>query len=152
MSAQRDRPIIAVTSGSLEYAEESAAGVERAGGEPWVVLPGHGLTPGAVLDRAAALVLIGGEDVHPSRYGEAPGPTEVLELNEQRDEMEIYDIDQDPGEQRDRSDLAQRIPQLRAALDDRSRDLATRANADRVVEPLDADTREGLRALGYAVE
>ena len=89
MSAERERPIIAVTSNTLKYAEESASGVERAGGEPWVVLPEDGLTPGEVLDRAAALVLIGDEDVHPARYGETPGPSEALELNEQRDEMEI---------------------------------------------------------------
>jgi len=89
MITERDRPIIAVTSNTLEYAEESASGVERAGGEPWVVLPEHSLTPAKVLDRAAALVLSSGEDVHPARYGETPRPSEALELNEQRDEMEI---------------------------------------------------------------
>ena len=89
MSSERVRPIVAVTSSTLEYAKESASGVERAGGEPWVVLPEHGLTTADVLDRAAALVLIGGEDVHPARYGETSGPSEALDLNEQRDEMEI---------------------------------------------------------------
>ena len=89
MITERDRPIIAVTSNTVEYAGESASGVERAGGDPWVVLPEHGFTPADVLDRAAALVLSSGEDVHPAQYGETPRPSEALELNEQRDEMEI---------------------------------------------------------------
>ncbi len=88
MSTERERPIVAVTSGNRESAEESASGVERAGGEPWVVLPEHGLTPGDVLDRVSAIVLSDGEDVHPDRYGEPPGPSETIELNEQRDETE----------------------------------------------------------------
>lgn len=89
MNTDRDRPVIAVTSSTLERAEESAAGVQRAGGEPWVMIPEHGYTPGDVLERAAALVLIDGADVHPAQYGETPGPSETLELDERRDEMEI---------------------------------------------------------------
>ena len=89
MSTDHDRPVIAVTSNSLECAEESVSGVQRAGGEPWVVIPEQGLTPGEVLDKAAALVLIGGADVHPAKYGETPGASEALGLDEQRDGMEI---------------------------------------------------------------
>jgi putative glutamine amidotransferase len=89
LSNKGDRPIVAVTSNTLENAEEPASGVERAGGEPWVVLAEHGLAPGEVLDRAAALVLLGGEDVHPSRYGESSDASGGLELNERRDEMEV---------------------------------------------------------------
>ena len=89
MSTDGDRPVIAVTSNDLEHSEESAAAVQRAGGEPWVVLPEHGLTPAEVFDRATALVLTDGADVHPARYGETPDPFEELEIDEQRDEMEI---------------------------------------------------------------
>ena len=89
MSTERDRPIIAVTSNTLEHAGEAASGVERAGGEPWVVLAEHGLTPGEVLDRASALVLIGDDDVYPARYRGTPGPPEALELNDEGDDIEV---------------------------------------------------------------
>jgi gamma-glutamyl-gamma-aminobutyrate hydrolase PuuD len=42
----------------------------------------------SLLDRCAALVLTGGEDVHPGRYGEDPIP-ELGKVNEVRDDMEL---------------------------------------------------------------
>ncbi len=89
MSSNPDKPIVAVTASKAKYAEPYTACVERAGGEPWVVLPDHGVAPQEVLDRAQALVLSGGADIHPSNYGGTLGADEKLLLNPERDEMEI---------------------------------------------------------------
>ncbi|AUG82138.1 glutamine amidotransferase [Kitasatospora sp. MMS16-BH015] len=77
------RPLVGITS----YLEPAAWGVwetnavilpgsyldavTRAGGIP-VVLPPHGNGAGALLERLDALVLAGGADIEPSRYGAEP--------------------------------------------------------------------------------
>jgi putative glutamine amidotransferase len=65
-------PVIAIAKCSkLHDYEES---VRRAGGEPWV-LDLAADRPADVVARAAGILLTGGGDVDPSRYGEAPHPT-----------------------------------------------------------------------------
>lgn len=59
----------------------------RAGLLPLVVPPFPASVTPAVLDAVAGLVVTGGEDVAPSRYGESPHPT--VEVHEDRDESEI---------------------------------------------------------------
>ena len=48
--------------------------IRRAGGEPWVVEAGLNLAAD-VVDRADGLLLAGGGDVNPERFGEVPHPT-----------------------------------------------------------------------------
>ncbi|MFN2398392.1 MAG: gamma-glutamyl-gamma-aminobutyrate hydrolase family protein [Gemmatimonadaceae bacterium] len=63
--------------------------VEQAGALPLVIPPlSAGGDPAALLDVAGGLLLTGGEDVHPSRYGVAPRP-ESGSPNDDRDSTEI---------------------------------------------------------------
>ena len=90
MSASSDGPIIAVTSHGLDdHTQKYTDGVQRANGEPWVILPEHGVDAREFMAKASALVLTGGEDVHPSRYDSAPLTTRQQWFNEPRDAMEI---------------------------------------------------------------
>ena len=84
-----NRPIIALTSSTHQRAESYVDAVERADGEPWVVTPNDGISTLDVLERAGALVLSGGEDVHPGWYGEEPPPDIGMEYNAARDSLEI---------------------------------------------------------------
>lgn len=84
-----DRPVIALTSNTLQYAVSYADAVERADGEPWVITPDDNVSPKDVLERAGGLVLCGGEDVHPSWYGEEPLPDVEMRYNAARDSLEI---------------------------------------------------------------
>lgn len=59
----------------------------RAGLVPLVIPPLPASAAHATLDGLAGLVVTGGEDVAPARYGEAPHPT--VEAHEARDEGEI---------------------------------------------------------------
>jgi putative glutamine amidotransferase len=61
--------------------------LRRAGLEALVVPPG-GIDPRAVLDRVGGLVLVGGGDVEPTRYG-APRHPQVYGEDPERDELEI---------------------------------------------------------------
>jgi putative glutamine amidotransferase len=77
-------PVIAVAPcRTLPDYEES---VHRAGGETRV-LDYHADPVEQVLTWCDGILLPGGIDVHPARYGEAPHPT-VTEVNEARDEYE----------------------------------------------------------------
>ena len=64
---------------------EYAAPVEAAGAATVLLPPTAGVD--AVLDRLDGLVLSGGEDVHPGRYGAAPQPSKSYDPD--RDEYEI---------------------------------------------------------------
>lgn len=78
-------PVIAVAPcRTLPDYEES---VRRAGGEPRV-LDHQADRVDQVVTWCDGVLLPGGVDVHPARYGEAPHPT-VTEVNEARDEYEI---------------------------------------------------------------
>ena len=84
-----EKPVIALTSSTRQFAESYADGVERADGEPWVVTPDDDISTNIVLERADGLVLCGGEDVHPSWYGEEPLTDVEMEYNAARDSLEI---------------------------------------------------------------
>ena len=90
MSDASDKPIIAVTAYGLDHhIQEYVDGVERSNGEPWVIFPEHGVDVEEFMAKANALVLTGGEDVHPSRYDSEPLTTRQQWLNEPRDVMEF---------------------------------------------------------------
>ena len=57
-----DRPLIAVSAAPGASVEMCAAAVDGAGGEAWVVLPGHGLGASEVVGRTGGLVIAGGAD------------------------------------------------------------------------------------------
>jgi putative glutamine amidotransferase len=63
------------------------AALARAGLVPLVVPPLPAAVAPAILDGVVGLLVTGGEDVAPARYGEVAHPT--VEMHEERDEMEI---------------------------------------------------------------
>jgi putative glutamine amidotransferase len=63
--------------------------LEEAGLAPVLLTPSHSArSVRALMDRCAGVVLSGGEDVDPRRYGEAPHPA-LGEVAPERDEMEM---------------------------------------------------------------
>ncbi|CAN5762314.1 gamma-glutamyl-gamma-aminobutyrate hydrolase family protein [soil metagenome] len=67
--------------------------LEQIGLAPVLVTPAH--SPAAIaalVDACCGLVLSGGEDVHPSRYGEQPSPA-LGQVEPLRDEMEFHAVE-----------------------------------------------------------
>lgn len=62
--------------------------LRRAGAIPTLLLPGDPRSPTELLDRVDGLLLVGGGDVEPARYGQAPH-AELYGLEPDRDELEI---------------------------------------------------------------
>jgi gamma-glutamyl-gamma-aminobutyrate hydrolase PuuD len=62
--------------------------VRRAGGRPTLALPGDQTPPSELLDGFAGLLLVGGGDVDPARYGAVPD-REIYGLEPDRDALEI---------------------------------------------------------------
>jgi len=91
-STQRRVAVTATTEiirGALRVRVNAAytAALAEAGVVPIVVPPLPADAAPAILDGVSGLLVTGGEDVAPSRYGELPHPT--VEAHEQRDEIEI---------------------------------------------------------------
>lgn len=78
-----DRPVIGVAFPKPDYLKS----LERAGGEPLVLTPERDALPDA-LERCDGVLLTGGADVDPSRYGEADRH-DTVEIDAERDEYEI---------------------------------------------------------------
>ena len=74
--------------GGYGLPENYVDAVRRAGGRATLVLPGDDRTPAEVLGSVGALMLIGGGDVDPSRYGEQPSAT-IYGVEPDRDALEI---------------------------------------------------------------
>jgi putative glutamine amidotransferase len=74
--------------GGFGVPENYVEAVRRAGGRPVLVLPGDDTPATELLTSFGALLLVGGGDVHPARYGEAPSET-LYGLEEDRDGFEI---------------------------------------------------------------
>jgi putative glutamine amidotransferase len=62
--------------------------IRAAGGLPALVLPGDDRSPGELLERFDGLLLVGGGDVAPDRYGQ-PAGDETYGVEPDRDELEI---------------------------------------------------------------
>ncbi len=83
--------IVAITSINERNARRYVDAMESAGSEIRVLLPeSHGHLPTAELMRGVGgLLLSGGPDVHPSRYGQEPDPAAGLKLAPGLDELEL---------------------------------------------------------------
>ncbi len=89
MSASTERPVIGVTSSTYEQAQPYADIVERSGGHPSVVLPDDRTPPDETISRLGGLLICGGADIHPRRYGKELEADVELVLDEGRDGMEL---------------------------------------------------------------
>ena len=96
-----DRPVIGIVCyhlrpgrvshwlvGGYGLPENYVEAVRRAGGRVSLILPGDDRTPDQTLDGVDALMLIGGGDVQPSRYGQVSSVT-VYGVEPDRDDLEI---------------------------------------------------------------
>ena len=83
--------VVAITSSSERNARRYVAAMESAGSEARVLLPGSGSQlPSTDLMRGiGGLLLSGGPDVHPERYGQEPDPEARLKLHPELDELEF---------------------------------------------------------------
>jgi putative glutamine amidotransferase len=77
-------PLIGLTA--CRKIEDYRQAVLHVGGDVHIIDPT--MAAGDVLDAIGGLLLTGGEDVAPARYGEAPHPT-VVDVDPARDEFEI---------------------------------------------------------------
>lgn len=73
--------------GGFGVPENYVDAVRRAGGRPALVLPGDDTPPEEFLKRFDALLLVGGGDVDPARYGHEPHAT-IYGLEPDRDDLE----------------------------------------------------------------
>lgn len=86
-------PLIGITTysvnaqGDVPLPHQYVDSVRRAGGIPVLVAPGEPQLR-ALLDRLDGLVLAGGGDICPTRYGGSPHPT-IYMVNPQRDASEL---------------------------------------------------------------
>jgi len=85
---KQTKPVIAVPASSQAEAQPYVDALTPWEAEPLVLLPG-GMPPGEALERIDGLLLIGGADVHPRRYGAEPDPSAELELDEARDALDF---------------------------------------------------------------
>lgn len=74
--------------GGYGVPENYVDAIRRAGGRPTLLLPGETASPEEILDRVDAIVLVGGGDVEPSRYG-GTGDATVYGVEPDRDALEI---------------------------------------------------------------
>ncbi len=83
--------IVAITSVSERNALRYVGVMEGAGSETRLLVPGaNSDVPAADLLRGVGgLLLSGGPDVHPQRYGQEPDPNASLELSPELDELEF---------------------------------------------------------------
>ena len=81
--------LIAITASSERDASRYVESITSRGGTVRLLLPKtwDGTTRG--LDGAGGLMLTGGEDVHPSAYGQPVDPTAHVKASPDRDEMEL---------------------------------------------------------------
>ena len=84
---EQHRPVIVVPAFSEEYAQAYVDALTPWGVEPLVVTPRNGVSIAHALERMEGLLLTGGADVHPSRYGEPSGPH--TDPNEDHDEIDF---------------------------------------------------------------
>ena len=80
---------IGVTASTQRAARLYVEALKPWGAEPRVLVPRSSQQIEEVLDQLDGLLVTGGEDIHPSHYGQEPDPEAGLELNPARDRMEL---------------------------------------------------------------
>jgi len=75
-------------TGAYAVPDNYVEAVRRAGGRPVLLLPGERADPGQLLELVDALLLVGGGDVEPARYGGDGGPA-IYGVEPDRDALEI---------------------------------------------------------------
>jgi putative glutamine amidotransferase len=75
--------------GGYGVPENYVDALRRAGGRPLLLPPGETAPPAEILDRLDALVLVGGGDVDPTRYGGAGDEATVYGVEPDRDAFEV---------------------------------------------------------------
>ncbi|MBI4310765.1 MAG: gamma-glutamyl-gamma-aminobutyrate hydrolase family protein [Chloroflexi bacterium] len=83
------QPLIAVTAASEADAQPYLRALEKREAQVRLFLPGEALSSEDPLLGATALLLSGGRDVDPARYGATPDPAAGLRLDPARDAMEF---------------------------------------------------------------
>ena len=88
-------PVVAITSVSQRNARRYVAAMELAGSETRVFLPDihAGVSTAELMKGVGGLLLSGGPDVHPARYGQEPGPDAGLKLCPELDELEFRTLE-----------------------------------------------------------
>ena len=83
--------VVAITSSSERNARRYVAAMESAGSEVRVLSPDpHGdVDTGELMRGVGGLLLSGGPDVHPERYGQDPDPEARLQLRPELDDLEF---------------------------------------------------------------
>ena len=83
--------VVAITSSSERNARRYVSAMESAGSHTRVLLPGFNGAPIAaeLMLGIGGLLLSGGPDVHPSRYGQEPDPDAGLQLRPQLDDLDF---------------------------------------------------------------
>jgi len=85
------KPLIAISTSTLkgDDPEYCALAVERAGGTPWLITPGDAPFTEETMARAHGLLVTGGEDIHPSEYGQEIDPNAHVYPLPERDAFEL---------------------------------------------------------------
>ena len=88
--AQNDKPVIGISASSFSGTGSNyVKAIRRAGGIPLIIpMTGDGSEIEGILERIDGLVMTGGEDIVPARYGEKSIP-ELQEVFPERDDFDI---------------------------------------------------------------
>ena len=83
--------VVAITSSTERNARRYVAAMESAGSETRILTPdSHGaVETGELMRGIGGLLLTGGPDVHPERYGQEPDPDARLQLHPELDNLEF---------------------------------------------------------------
>ncbi len=83
--------VVAITSSSERNARRYVTAMESAGSETRVLIPGADdeAETSKLMQGVGGLLLSGGPDVHPERYGQEPDPGARLQLRPELDELEF---------------------------------------------------------------
>jgi putative glutamine amidotransferase len=84
-----DRPRIGVAGKDAAQLRNYLEAVGAAGGEPVSIVPGDDRSPDRILDGLDGLVLTGGRDIDPERYGQRLDPGLDVDIDAARDALEI---------------------------------------------------------------
>ena len=82
-------PVIGVTASTEKEARSYLEALAPWGAPHLLLLPGSAPPLNETLDRIDGLLLTGGADVDPARYGAQPDPDAGLQLDKARDDMEL---------------------------------------------------------------